>query len=154
MPRRIFISYEGHDRDQAKGFNLLRWNTNVDLEFVGRHLLDPVDSTNSDYITRKVKEQLHGSSVSVVLIGEHTTESEWVAKEVQWSLEKGNGILGIRLRGQADAEVPQTLIDCGAEIMDWVPDKFAEAIERAVRAAGRAAVLVRSGESSGSACAR
>src|SRR6266705_1712398 len=117
MPRRIFISYEGHDRDQAKGFHLLRWNTNVELEFVGRHLLDPVDSTNRDEIIRKINEQLHGSSVTVVLIGEHTTESDWVAKEIQWSQDKGNGILGIKLKGHADAPVPQALVDCGAEII-------------------------------------
>jgi MTH538 TIR-like domain (DUF1863) len=154
MPRRIFISYEGNDRDQAKGFNLLRWNTNVDLEFVGRHLLDPVASVDPDYVTRKIKEQLQGSSVTVVLLGEHTTESTWVAREVQWSLEKDNGILGIKLKGQGDAEVPQALLDCGAEIIDWAPDQFGEAIERAAQAAGRTAALARTGGSSGGSCAR
>ena len=154
MPRRIFISYEGQDRNQAKGFHLLRWNTNVELAFVGRHLLDPVHSTDHDYITRKVNEQLHGSSVTVVLIGEYTTQSDWVAKEIQWSQEKGKGILGIKLKGHANAEIPQAMIDCGAEIIDWVPDEFADAIERAARAADRAAVVAQAGGSSGGACAR
>ena len=40
MARRIFISYQHEDRARAKGFNLLRWNENCDIEFVGRHLLD------------------------------------------------------------------------------------------------------------------
>ena len=79
MPtRRIFISYQHEDEMKAKGFNLLRWNKNVDIEFVGRHLLSPVDSGNRDYITRKIKEQLHGTSVTVVLIGSKTHESDWV----------------------------------------------------------------------------
>lgn len=154
MSRRVFISYEGHDRNKAKGFHLLRWNRNVDVDFAGRHLLDPVNSTNREYITRKIKEQLHGSSVTVVLIGKHTADSEWVEKEIQWSLkkEKPNGILGIRL--QDGVEVPKTLTECGAEVIDWAPDEFADAIERAARQAGRAATLARTGATTGGACAR
>jgi hypothetical protein len=137
VARRIFITYEGHDRNRAKGFNLLRWNTNVDLKFVGRHLLDPVKSQDSEYVSRKIREQIKGSSVTVVLIGEHTAESEWVDKEVRWSLEKEspNGVLGIQLL--KDATVPTSLVECGAEVVPWKPSEFAAAIERAARQAGR-----------------
>lgn len=154
MARHVFISYEGHDRDRAKGFHLLRWNKNVDFNFVGRHLLDPVNSTNADYITRKIKEQLHGSSVTVVLLGKHTSDSDWVDKEIRFSLEKENpnGVLGIRL--DPDAPVPDALHDCGAEVIDWQPDQFENAIERAARQAGRAAALARSADLSGGTCAR
>jgi MTH538 TIR-like domain (DUF1863) len=86
-------------------------------------------------------------------LGDHTSQSDWVAKEIQWSLDKGNGILGVRLKGHADAPVPQALVDCGAEIVGWDPDGLADAIERAARAAGRAA-LARSRVASGGACAR
>src|SRR6266568_2480699 len=98
MPRRIFISYQHQDQLTAKGFNLMRYNQNLDLDFVGRHLPDPVKSTDPDYISRKVREQITGSSVAVVLIGDETAGSEWVAREIQWSLDKRppNGILGIR----------------------------------------------------------
>ena len=53
MARRIFISFQYDDQMKAKGFNLLRWNKNIPVEFVGRHLLDPVDSNNWNYISRK-----------------------------------------------------------------------------------------------------
>jgi hypothetical protein len=96
MARRIFISFQYEDQMKAKGFNLLRWNKNVDsFTCVGRHLLDPVDSTNEAYIAAKVREQLSGTSVTVVLIGKETADSDWVAKEIAWSLEKGNGVVGI-----------------------------------------------------------
>jgi len=152
MARRVFISYQHLDRMRAKGFNLLRWNKNVDLQFVGRHLLDPVNSENHDYIRSKVKEELTGTSVTVVLIGEKTFDSKWVADEVQWSLEKGNGVLGIRL--DPDVETPQALTDCGAEVIDWEVHEFADAIERAARAAGRARQLAASGAGGGSGCGR
>jgi MTH538 TIR-like domain (DUF1863) len=76
------------------------------VEFVGRHLLDPVHSTDNDYITRKINKQLHRSSVTLVLIETHTTQSDRVAKEIRWSADRGNGVLGINLKGHADAPVP------------------------------------------------
>lgn len=138
MPkRRVFISYQHLDQMKAKGFNLMSYNKRIDVEFVGRHLLDPVDSTNAAYITSKVKEQLKGSSATVVLIGDKTADSDWVDDEIQWSLEKGNGIVGIKL--DPDAEIPQGLRDTGAEILEWseVTTEFNDAIERAVAATRR-----------------
>jgi hypothetical protein len=154
MARRIFISYHHDDQAQAKGFALLQWNKNVDVEFVGRHLLDPVNSTNEDYISQCVKDQIAGTSVTAVLIGDHTADSTWVPKEVDWSAEKDNpnGIIGIRLKGHDDAPIPQALIDCGAEVINWEPDQFQDAIERAAVQAGRAVQLLAQG--GGGSCAR
>ena len=153
MARRIFISCQYDDQMKAKGFNLLRWNKNVPVEFVGRHLLDPVDSTNKDYIARKIREQLKGTSVTVVLIGKKTSDSGWVAYEVAESLRKDNpnGILGIRL--EDGVKVPEALKDCGAEVIDWDPDQFEAAIARAAAAAGRAKVAA-AGPGGGSSCVR
>ena len=129
MARRIFISHQHDDQMKAKGFNLLRWNKYVDVDFVGRHLLDPVKSNDPSYISRKIREQLKGTSVTVVLIGDKTRDSDWVEKEVRWSLEKDppNGVVGIRLKD--GVKIPENLRDCGAEIMDWEPNEFEAAIE-------------------------
>ena len=153
MARRIFISYQHNDQMKAKGFNLLRWNKNVETEFVGRHLLDPVHSTNEAYIAKKIREQLHGTSVTVVLIGDKTLDSHWVENEVRWSLEKDrpNGIVGIRLRNGVEA--PDILQTCGAEIIDWKPAEFDAAFDRAALASGRAKVAA-AGPGGGSSCAR
>lgn len=153
MARRIFISCQYEDQMKAKGFNLLRWNKNVPVEFVGRHLLDPVDSTNWDYISRKIREQMTGTSVTVVIIGDTTWQSDAVAYEVQQSLKKSspNGILGIRLHD--GVKIPDSLQDCGAEIIDWKSDEFEAAIDRAALAAGRARVVA-AGPGGGSRCVR
>jgi hypothetical protein len=160
MARRIFISYQHKDQAQAKGFNLLNWNKNVDIEFVGRHLLDPVKSKDEAYISAKIKEQINGSSVTVVLLGGETCNSEWVADEIAWSLNKENpnGILAIRLKDQdpplpLSSPVGKALQDCGAEIIDWEPHNFAAAIERAFEAAARARTL-KAVVASGGHCAR
>jgi len=142
MSRRIFISFQHDDRMRAKGFNLLRWNKNVDLQFVGRHLLDPVDSTNRDYVRTKIKEEMTGASVTVVLIGKNCAESDWVADEIRWSQEKGNGLLGVLL--DDGCRVPDALTEAGAEVVGWDPDAFEAAIERAAMAAGRVPAIVAS----------
>ena len=153
MARRIFISYQHDDQMKAKGFNLLRWNKNVKTEFVGRHLLDPVNSNDPAYITRKVREQQKGTSVTVVLIGDKTCKSTWVEKEVRMSLDKKppNGIVGIRLK--EGVKIPDSLRDCGAEVIDWEPDEFEAAFDRAARASGRALVAA-AGPGGGPNCAR
>jgi len=142
--RRIFISYQHKDQMKAKGFHLLRWNSNVDVDFVGRHLLDPVKSENEKYIKDKIAEQIKNTSVTVVLIGQDTKKSEFQPWEIERSLAKDtpNGILGIRLDKSVelprDSGVGKLLHDAGAEIIDWNPDEFGEAIERAALGAGRA----------------
>jgi hypothetical protein len=138
MPKRhVFISYQHRDQMKAKGFNLMRYNKHLNLDFVGRHLLDPVDSITGAYISSKIKEQLNGSSATVVLIGKETADSDWVDKEIQWSIEKGNGLIGIRL--DPDTDIPPGLEEAGAEILDWdeVTTEFPDALERAIEATRR-----------------
>ena len=67
-----------------------------------------------------------------------------------------NGILGIRLH--EGVKVPESLQECGAEIIDWNPDEFEAAMDRAAMdraamAAGRARVAA-AGPGGGSRCIR
>lgn len=143
MARRIFISYQHNDQMKAKGFHLLRWNKNVDVEFVGQHLLDPVNSENKDYVWQKIKEQIDGTSVTVVLIGSDTHSSDWVRREIEHSLNKTNpnGVLAIKLVPDAplpkNSLVGKALEAAAAEIIEWDVHNFSDAIERAAIAAGR-----------------
>ena len=137
MGRRIFISFAHEDKQQVQGFALLQWNPNVNFEFVGRHLISPVESNDEAYVRSKIREKLDGTSATVVLIGPHTAESEWVDFEVHESLERGNGVIGIRLKGAEGAPVPQVLKDEGRRVINWEPDKFSDEIERAALIAGR-----------------
>ncbi len=116
---------------KAKGFRLLRYNKNVDVEFHERHLLDPVNSTNDGYIRRCINDQLNGTSVTVVLVGENTQDSDWVDYEIQRSLDKGNGIVAVKLPGVGDDKVPDKIRENGGEVVGWNPHEFDDAIERA-----------------------
>ncbi|MFD4325671.1 TIR domain-containing protein [Nocardioides sp. NPDC058538] len=137
--RRVFLSYQHRDQMRAKGFNLMSYNKNLKLNLSVRHLLDPVNSENRNYITSKIKEQIKGTSATVVLIGTDTANSEWVAREIEWSREKGNALVGILIDN--GAEIPAGLTEAGAEILDWNKPsdtgEFGPAVERAVRGTAR-----------------
>jgi len=160
MPtRRVFLSLSYEDRQHARGVDLMPKNPNTDVDFSGRHLLNPVDSTDESYIKRQVKEQMHGTSVTAVLLGNDTHSSEWVKWEVEKSLERGNGILAIRLKDQdtplpPDSPVREALEEAGAEIIDWEPDEMNDAIERAFQQARRAEKISNRSYSTASSCAR
>jgi len=140
MTRRVFISYQHADLMKARGLNLMTHNENVNVDFTGRHLLDPVKSSDADYISQKIKEKIKGSSATIVLIGAQTADSDWVEKEIEWSREAGKGVIGIRI--DENAPIPDALNDCGAEILDWFEpedvQQFDAAIERAIAATVRA----------------
>lgn len=140
MTRRVFISYQHADQMKAKGLNLMTHNSNVDVDFTGRHLLDPVKSSDPDYIGKKIREQIDGSSATIVLIGSETADSDWVEKEIQWSRDDDKGIIGIRI--DPNARIPNALVDAGAEILNWYKPEdvqaFNAAIERAIKGTKRA----------------
>ena len=108
------------------------------------------------------RAQIHGTSATVVLLGKKTYQSDWVEWEIRKSLEKGkpNGILAIRLEPSVplpqDSPVGVALHEAGAEIIDWDSSQFADAIERACLATGRANAFRRvANRASGSrSCAR
>lgn len=159
MPRirRVFISYHHGDHDKARGFELMSHAPNVDLKFSGRHLLKPVDSNDEDYIGRKIKEEITGSSVTVILVGKDTAGSDWVPREIEWSLDKDppNGIVAIRLA--SDVVMPEGLPD-HAEVLDWFEpgdvQEFGPAIERAAAARDHAKAMIAAAPGAGSNCGR
>jgi MTH538 TIR-like domain (DUF1863) len=47
---------------------------------------------------------LEGTSVTAVLIGTHTAERNWVTYEIEKSIERGNGLLGVRIHNMKDQD--------------------------------------------------
>ena len=160
MPRNLFLSYQHRDHDRARGFDLMWRSPHVEAKPSVRHLLSPVESRDPIYIGRKIRAQLANTSVTAVLVGRDTYKSDWVEKEIRWSLEKDrpNGILAIRL--DPDAPLPSALAAYSPEVLDWASscsiEEFEAAIERAALRAGRGPLIAASATSapSGSSCGR
>ena len=124
--RRIFISFDHDDADKVNGFLGLR-NIIDGFEFYNHKLDHRIKSTDGDYVGRVIREEyITPASVTVVLIGNRTAQSDWVKWEIQESLRQGKGILGIQLPGTysaVPAGIPTNAVG------GWDPDKFPGWIE-------------------------
>ncbi|MDP2405902.1 MAG: TIR domain-containing protein [Hydrogenophaga sp.] len=80
-----------------------------------------------DKIRKWIDEQLVGTTVTVVLIGNETSTRPYVKYEIERSVARGNGLLGVYIHnmkdmeGQTDAKGSNPL-PAGYKTYDWVND--------------------------------
>lgn len=119
----------------------------------GKEAAGFVDSAEFESIKRQgdqaiknwINKQLEGTSVTVVLVGQQTCSSRWVKYEIDQSIARGNGLLGIDvskikdLQGNTSdrcGEIPK-----GYEFYLWNNDdgynNMGDWIEKAAEAAGK-----------------
>jgi len=63
--------------------------------FIDKADFEEVKRQGDAAIKRWINNQLLGTSVTVVLVGEKTCSSRWVKYEIEQSIARGNGLLGI-----------------------------------------------------------
>lgn len=63
---------------------------------------EKVERQGDGAIKRWIDDQMHGASVTVVLIGAGTYTRRWVKYEIQQSHMNGKGLLGVSLTGVKD----------------------------------------------------
>ncbi|MDR0613611.1 MAG: TIR domain-containing protein [Dysgonamonadaceae bacterium] len=90
MAHRVFIS---HKREDKAYKNYIQNNLGVDM--IDKSLNEAIDSDDEDYILRKIREDyLSDSTVTIFLIGTHSSENEgeeeqvYIKRELQASLYK------------------------------------------------------------------
>jgi hypothetical protein len=98
MARRTFFSF--HYSGDLNRIGIVRnsWLTKKDRDDAGFWDAADWEKVRKDTdlaITRWINKQLEGTSVTVVLIGEKTSTRPWVKYEIEKSIERGNGLLGI-----------------------------------------------------------
>jgi hypothetical protein len=98
MARKAFFSF--HYKNDVWRANIVRnsWVTKDDKEaagFIDAAAFEEVEKGGDAAIKKWIREQLVGTSVTVVLIGTETNSRDYVKYELEKSWEKGNGILGI-----------------------------------------------------------
>ncbi len=96
MARRAFFSFKYEDVSRA----MVVRNSWVAQ---GKEAAGFIDAADFEKVKRQgdtaiknwIDNQLKGTSVTVVLVGERTCASRWVKYEIKKSIEIGNGLLGI-----------------------------------------------------------
>ncbi len=147
MARRVFFSFEyAHDVSRAM---VVRnsWVTQgrEAAGFVDAADFEEVKRGGDAAIKRWIRNQLHGTSVTVVLVGSHTCASRYVRYEIDQSEARGNGLLGIDISRIKDLAGKTTdrcgRIPRGYDFYLWNRDSgfnnMSDWIERAARDAGR-----------------
>ncbi len=95
-----------------------------------------------------IDEGLKGTTVTVVLIGAETANRKYVNYEIEKSIERGNGLLGLRIHNIRDRNgntdsmgvVPVNLSDGGYSTYTWTnSEDFAKWVEIAYNALQRKA---------------
>ena len=97
MVRRVFFSFE-YEHDVSRAMVVRNsWVTQGKEAggFLDAAAFEEVKRGGDGAIKRWIRGQLVGTSVTVVLVGSHTCDSEYVQYEVEQSESKGNGLLGI-----------------------------------------------------------
>lgn len=146
MTRRVFFSFEYGDVSRAM---VVRnsWVTQGKeaAGFTDAAEFEKLKRQGDDAVKRWIDNQLKGTSVTVVLVGENTCSSNWVKYEIEKSTEISNGLLGIDISKIEDLQGNTT--ECCGEIPKGYPfylwfkgdgyNNMGDWIEKAAQAAGR-----------------
>jgi hypothetical protein len=96
-------------------------------------------------IQRLILDGLKNTSVTVVLIGAETASRRWVKYEIEESIARSNGLLGVRIHGLRDQHgntdvpgpVPKAISDGGYPVYGWDRTRLGTWVEKAAVAAGK-----------------
>ena len=147
MARRVFFSFK-YKQDVSRA-NVVRnsWVTQgkEDAGFIDAANYEKLKKQGDTAIENWIDKQLEGTSVTVVLVGEKTCSSRWVKYEINKSIERGNGLLGIDISKIEDLQGKTTErcgnIPKGYDFYLWNKDdgyhKMGDWIEKAAKAAGK-----------------
>jgi hypothetical protein len=149
MPgRRVFFSFH-YERDVWRAANI-RNAGQVDATTAAgwsdASIWEEAKRKGRAELERLIQAALNGTTVTAVLIGIETADRPWVAYEIQRSINRGNGLLGICIHkikdqnGQSSrrGQVPKLLEQGGYRIYDWNRGDFGRWVEWAAVEAGKA----------------
>lgn len=147
MARRVFFSF--HYQNDLWRVNQVRNSHVVEgtaaAGFQDASLWEEAKLKGDAAIKRLIDKALEGTTVTAVLIGTETANRRYVDYEIQKSVERGNGLLGIYIhqlkdsRGHTSAQgqVPWRLVHHSAPIYFWEHDKFGSWVEQVAPQARR-----------------
>jgi len=127
--RHVFISFANEDIDDV---NLLRGqakNEKSDLNFDDYSVKEAFDSKNADYIKRQIREKIDRTSVTIVYLSKHSATSEWVNWEIEESLKRGKGVIGVYKSDSVPKNLPKAFSENGCKTVKWDHDAMIKAIE-------------------------
>jgi len=146
MARRVFFSFEYGDVTRAMVVRKCAVTKGKEAAgFIDAADFEKLKKQGDAAVKAWIDDQLRGTSVTAVLVGAETCASKWVKYEIDQSIQKGNGLLGIDISKIKDLNVETTercgKIPAGYSFYLWNNDKgyenIGEWVEKAARDPGR-----------------
>ncbi len=121
-----FFSFTGPDHGvvltiKGRAVNPSYYN----LNFRVRDLLKRWDTEDTAVIRRAITTVMHGTSRTIVFVGERTYLSRWVREEVQMTLDNNKPVYAIRLNG-TNGPIPRVLTDNKIHLYNWSEERLQE----------------------------
>ena len=148
MARRVFFSFH-YQRDIFR-VNQIRNIPNITgtsaAGFQDASLWEEAKKKGKTTIEKMIDDGLFNTTVTVVLIGNQTAGRQYINYEIEKSIERGNGVVGIKIAhlighdkcADTQGETPKLLEDGGFKVYKYVDhEKLAARIEEAAKAAGK-----------------
>lgn len=148
MARRVFFSFH-YQRDIWR-VNQIRNIPEITgcaaAGFQDASLWEEAKKKGDAEIKKMIDKALENTSVTVVFIGNKTAGRKYINYEIEQSIARGNGIVGIQIHHLKDKDgktddpgvIPAKLTNCGYKVYKYVdPEKLAAKIEEAAKAAGK-----------------
>ena len=148
MARRVFFSFH-YQRDIFR-VNQIRSIPNITgctaAGFQDASLWEDAEKNGEAAIKKLIDDGLNNTSVTVVCIGEKTAGRKYINYEIQQSIDRGNGLVGIQISHLKDHNqetdsvggTPAKLTNGGYKTYKYVGvDKLASRIEEAAEDAGK-----------------
>lgn len=148
MARRVFFSFH-YQRDIWR-VNQIRNIPNVTgvaaAGWADASLWEEAKKKGDAAIKKMIDDGLKNTSVTIVCIGYKTAGRKYVNYEIEKSIERGNGILGLKIHHLKDKDsstdpeglIPAKLTSSGAKVYKYdTMTKLAEWVEAAAKAAGK-----------------
>lgn len=105
MARRVFFSFH-YEKDIWRASQVRNsWVTKPDREAAGfwdAASWEEIKKKGDEAVKRWIRDQLNGTSVTVVLIGTETSERRYVQYEIEQSWERNNGLIGVYIHNIKD----------------------------------------------------
>lgn len=146
MTRRVFFSFRYKHVFRVNQIRNIPAITGVAVAgFKDASLWETVKGNGSE-VKRMIDRHLQGTSVTVVCITHGIKDRQWINYEIDQSLERGNGLLGIHLNDVPDpanpadsrrGAVPDQFKENGLVRVYQDVDTLAQQIEQVAKQAGR-----------------
>jgi hypothetical protein len=117
--KNVFISFSMDDIDEVNLIRAHAKNEKSDIEFNDRSVREPYNSDRAEYIKSRLKERINQASTAVVYVSENTAASEWVAWEVQTSLDLGKRVIAMYKGDRPPARLPGWLPNPAITTVAW-----------------------------------